>query len=76
MVYLTRIEEGNECIQLDAYWQGQAALTLRCLPDRVFWDEQQLSGEVKEHDGVCSVTTHVPRAGDARISVTFKQEHQ
>ncbi len=76
MVYLTRVEESNECIQLDAYWQGQAALTLRCLPDSVCWGEQQLSVEVKEHDGVCRVITRIPRAGDARVNVTFKQEHQ
>jgi hypothetical protein len=75
MVYLTRIEESNEWIHLDAYWQGQATLKFSCLPDRVCLGKQQLAVEVKKHDGVCSVTTHVPRAGDARISVTFKQEH-
>lgn len=73
-VYLTRVEENNESVCLDAYWQGRTILTFRCMPISVSWNKQKLAIEVKEHGGVHTVTAVVPRSGDARVMATFKQE--
>jgi hypothetical protein len=72
MVYLTRIEESSKSIHIDAYWQGNAALTLGHTPHQIIWCEHVLAFDVEEHNGVFIATTAIPKSGDARISVTFK----